>query len=117
MADQALTKAQARALMILDRHAVAQIRRRNGRVVMPHHRAMRPREFAAEMWPDSPAWNRVAKCGQNGVHRGGGMYLAAGGFLGKLSHTGLVEYTGWESGYCITRQGIQALEDAGLRGH
>ena len=45
------------------------------------------KEFARLMWPDSDCWRHPVKCGY-GSHRGGGMYLAAGGFLGKLYHKG-----------------------------
>lgn len=49
-----------------------------------------PKLFAREMWPDSPGWRRCSKAGNNGVIKGGGMYLAAGGYLGKLSKRKLV---------------------------
>ena len=35
----------------------------------------------------------MAKCGY-GVHQGGGMYLAAGGFMGKLNKLGLIHLKG-----------------------
>jgi len=54
---------------------------------------IRPREFAKLMWPDSPRWRNMAKCGY-GVHQGGGMYLAAGGFMGKLNKLGLIHLKG-----------------------
>ena len=48
-----------------------------------------PQEFAKEMWPDSEGWQRYGKVG-HGVHKGAGMNLAAGGFLGKLRYQGLI---------------------------
>lgn len=50
---------------------------------------IRPEAFARQMWPDSRGWQRRTKCG-NGVCIGGGMRLAAGGYLGKLRAKGLI---------------------------
>ena len=61
-------------------------------VILRDHGPLRPREFAELMWPDSEGWLRYAKCGPYGSHKGGGMYLAGGGFLGRLRVKGLVEY-------------------------
>ena len=55
------------------------------------HGRMMPKVFAGYMWPDSECWKRVAKCGPKGVHRGGGMYIAAGGYIGKLCKQGWVQ--------------------------
>jgi DNA-binding transcriptional ArsR family regulator len=49
-----------------------------------------PSEFAKLMWPSSDGWRHPTKCGPNGSHKGGGMYLSAGGFLAKLERAGLV---------------------------
>ena len=46
-------------------------------------------EFAVLMWPDSPCWRRVTRCGR-GSHAGKGMWLAAGSFLRKLEKRGLI---------------------------
>lgn len=48
-------------------------------------------EFARKMWPESHGWNTRRKCGGYGVHKGGGMYVAAGQYLGKLHRAGLVK--------------------------
>ena len=70
---------------------------------------LRGREFARAMWPDSPGWTRVAKCGPGGSHQGGGMYGAGGAYMGKLRHLGLAEYISYTEGYCITMAGRDAL--------
>lgn len=61
-----ITKAQARALAIIDGTTVNQF---------PH--------FARLMWPDSPVWGRTAG-------RRLGLYQRAGSFLGALRGAGLV---------------------------
>ena len=73
------------------------------------------KQFAKLMWPDSPAWNRPKKCGY-GSHRGGGMYSAGGGYLGKLEKMGLVR-VGYREGlnqfarrWTITEEGLRILE-------
>lgn len=74
---------------------------------------IRAREFARRMWPDSPGWQRPAKCGPKGSHRGGGMCLAGGGYLGKLAKAGLavrLYHSKWHYGYVLTLEGKQALE-------
>jgi len=48
-----------------------------------------PSEFAKEMWPNSEGWQRVQNVG-HGAHRGAGMFLAGGSFLGKLRSQGLI---------------------------
>lgn len=85
--------------------------------IIRDHGPIRPREFADLMWPDSPGHNRYSKCGPKGSHRGGGMYLAAGGYLGKLRRRGLIRYedhylSGWWLGYVLTDEGKKALEGA-----
>jgi len=75
---------------------------------------VRPREFARHFWPDSPGWMRACKCGPNGSHRGGGMYLAGGGYLGKLFNAGLAVVDSGGSrygrGYALSPAGRKALE-------
>lgn len=53
--------------------------------------SVRPRQFARLFWPDSEGWQRHAKAGPHGVSQGGGMSLAAGGYLGKLRRKGLLK--------------------------
>ena len=85
---------------------------------------IRPREFARKMWPDSRGWRRSARCGPNGSHRGGGMYLAGGGYLGKLCRKGWIrdeyeqvyslrrkKFELWRKGYTLTSEGRKALEE------
>ena len=98
MKKKRLTKSQEKALLILH----------------DHHGLIRPKIFAKAMWPDSPGWDRYAKCG-DGVHKGGGMYVTAGCYLGKLVRTGLVQYDirdrhGYIRGYMLSAEGIVALK-------
>ena len=97
-----LTKPQRKALQILRDHGPIQ-----------------PREFAKKMWPDSPCWRHHIKCGPSGSHRGGGMYLAAGGYLGKLGRRGWAKpkykFLYWDKfstniGHILTDAGRAALE-------
>lgn len=92
-----LTESQAKALNILKDHG-----------------PLSPRQFARLMWPDSPGWCRVSKCGPYGSTRGGGMNLAGGGYLGKLHRKGWVEPSRaeWPLGqHCISAQGLEALRE------
>ena len=78
------------------------------------HPGIKPREFARFMWPASLSWSTHTKAGR-GVTRGGGMNLAAGGYLGKLARAGLIRhaYTSAsrrEIGYYLTPEGTQALK-------
>lgn len=59
-------------------------------LIIRDHSPSRPREFAYMMWKDSPKWKNKVKAGNNGVAKGGGMPLAAGGYLGKLQSKGLI---------------------------
>ena len=87
-----MTKKQIRALTIIA--AVEEIR---------------PARFAEWMWPNSPGWTRVAKCG-HGSHRGGGMYLAAGGYLGKLRRKGWLWHGFYDHfSYRLSDEGRRAL--------
>ena len=94
-----MTKTARYALAIVDR-----MERAYDRPVMLKY-------FAAAMWPDSEGWQRYKKCGKNGVHQGGGMYSAAGGFLGRLARRGLVVWCGdgFYRGYRMTPEGRQAM--------
>lgn len=90
------TATQLRALRII--HAYSEQSR--------YRFAITPKLFAKEMWPDSPGWRRSVKCG-HGSHRGGGMYIAAGGFLGKLCQYEWVQRDnadGWH-GFSLTQKG------------
>lgn len=53
---------------------------------------VRPRQFARLFWPDSDGWHHATKAGPHGSTRGGGMNLAGGGYLGKLTRMGLVRH-------------------------
>ena len=72
-----------------------------------------PRSFAKEMWPDSPRWKIPTKCGPYGCSRGGGMNLAGGGFLGKLSKRGLAKlsYALRRPAWVLTDQGMKVFEN------
>lgn len=50
-------------------------------------RGVLPKELAARLWPDSPAWRRVSNCG-NTSRRGGQMGAAAGLILHRLRRKG-----------------------------
>lgn len=85
--------------------------------ILEAYPGLQPREFAKLMWPESPGWKRPSKCGNNGMHRGGGMYRAAGGFLGKLCKRGLAYWKYIEAGrreYYISPLGTMELQE--LRG-
>lgn len=74
---------------------------------------IRPREFAKKMWPDSPGWQRSSRSGESGSHRGGGMYLAGGAYLGKLYNAGLlyVNFHQYGHGYSISQDGHKMLDE------
>ena len=86
--------------------------------IVRDHGPIKPREFSEKMWPESPGHQRYSKCGPSGVTRGGGMNLAAGGYLGRLRKRGWVksEYAFWvhsyyrDLGYVLTDEGREALE-------
>jgi hypothetical protein len=76
---------------------------------------IRPREFAKKMWPDSDGWKRHSRSGPKGAHRGGGMYLTGGAFLGRLNNDGLTYHTNtyqYDTGHALTTAGERALEEA-----
>lgn len=70
---------------------------------------IRPAEFARRLWPNAEGWSRCSKCGR-GSHRGGGMVLAAGGYLGRLRKLGLAEAGSTPGTTRISRAGRAALE-------
>lgn len=77
--------------------------------IIRDHGPIRPREFARKMWPDSEGWRRSSRAGLYGSSRGGGMNLAAGGYLGKLARKGWIvmlyerlTYGGHSRGYVLT---------------
>lgn len=75
---------------------------------------IRPREFARAMWPDSPGWQRSSRSGPNGTHRGGGMYLTGGAFLGRLERAGLTYHARnyeYDTSHAITQAGLKFLEE------
>lgn len=62
--------------------------------VLRDHGPLPPREFGEYFWgQDHPGWRRISKAGPYGSTTGGGMNLAAGGYLGKLRKQGLVRIT------------------------
>lgn len=83
---------------------------RRGLSILRDHGPLMPKDFAEKMWPDSEGWQRQARCGY-GVHPGGGMYTAAGGYLGKLRGRGWVRRSlEWHvNKYVITKEGLKAL--------
>lgn len=51
-----------------------------------------PKWIADEVFPkDHPGWQRSCKCGPYGSHRGSGLVMMMGGYLGKLRKAGLVD--------------------------
>ena len=54
-----------------------------------------PAQFAEYMWPESPCWTHIHKCGNKGASQGVMMAMAGGGFLGKLRRDGLIMVAGW----------------------
>jgi hypothetical protein len=94
MADEVvpLTETQARALQIIREHNIVMAR-----------------QFARFMWPVSDGWSTHTNCGR-GVSKGGGMNLAAGGYLGKLRRRKLINGTGGGRRFVLTDLGIRSLE-------
>ncbi len=85
--------------------------------ILKEHGPLAPRRFAKHMWPESAGWRRYTNCGPYGVTRGGGMNLAAGGFLGKLRRRGLVDWRPRDRMpkapyvYALSEKGRKALDD------
>ena len=93
-------------------------RQKKALVIIRDRGPIRPREFAMFMWPESDRWNNLVNCGKNGVHRGGGMYRAAGGYLGKLTKKKfIVEKIVWTNGdwtshgFYLTDYGKKVLDE------
>jgi len=87
-------------------------KRRRALEIIRDHGPIGPGRFAEYMWPDSPCWQKVYKCGNAGSSRGTMMAMAAGGFLGKIWDDGLIIAVG--SGpprnYKLSLKGEQALK-------
>jgi len=90
---------------------------RRALAILDRHEPLLPNQFARLMWPDAPGWRRHTRCGRKGVTPGGGMVLAAGGYLGRLCQAGLVtrksQLDGSDRmryvGYGLTRAGRASL--------
>jgi hypothetical protein len=90
---------------------------RRALTILRDYGPLTPREFAEKMWPDSPGWNRVHKCGPTGASRGRAMAESGGGFLGKLRKQGLAEIY-WDrrmdiDQHIISEQGRRVLGEEG----
>lgn len=70
-----ITAKQARALAFIAREAITH-----------------PAHLAHLLWPGDPGWSRSMKCGrnENGLQKGAGLMMAAGGYLGRLAKAGLI---------------------------
>lgn len=80
--------------------------------IVKDYRRITPRRFAELMWPNSKCWNHSTKCGPSGVTRGGGMWLAAGGYLGRLRKLKLVDWDVdryYRKHYHLTKHGERSL--------
>lgn len=81
--------------------------------ILQSHGGITPEGFARLLWPESDGWKRSVRAG-NGSARGGGMRMAAGSYLGKLSKQGYAEKK-WKSfrdsagGWYLTKTGLEAL--------
>lgn len=86
-------------------------------IIIRDRKPERPGDFAFLMWSDSPKWQNTTKAGKNGVSKGGGMNLAAGGYLGKLKSQGLITILIGKFGniYRLTPTAIKLLEEDDLR--
>lgn len=81
--------------------------------ILRDHGPLRAGAFAAIMWPDSPGWSSVTKCGPNGSTSGGGMNLAGGAYLGKLRRKGLTNRFGDRlDRHRISPEGLEMLKKA-----
>lgn len=81
-------------------------------LIIKNHKPNRPVEFARLMWPDSECWLNSVKCGKNGTSVGGGMNLAAGGYLRKLQKTGYLQirHTKFGNLYFLTEKSERLLD-------
>jgi hypothetical protein len=89
-----LTEKQAKSLRILRDNDIAY-----------------PAQFAKLAWPDADGWRRGRKCGNNGIHRGGGMYVAAGCHLGILARLGLITARYRHHGLDTSARAFRLTED------
>ncbi len=81
-------------------------------LLIRNHGIDSPRQFARFMWPDSDGWKRRSRAGPKGVSRGGGMNLAAGGYLGKLERRKLISRSVTvRLPYRLTEEGSAALDE------
>jgi len=83
-------------------------------ILKNHEDGITAKFFAWEMWPDSPAWDRVYNTGINGATSGKGMWLSAGSYLSKLVYEELVRisYTEYHARkYHISSKGRQLLRE------
>lgn len=71
-------------------------------------------EIARQLWPDSPGWNRVFRCGQHGSTAGAAMRRLGGSYASRVArHRGWVGYDYGSTHlrrYFITSSGAKALE-------
>lgn len=93
-----MTKTEIKAIKILD---------------VEYGRELSARQFAEEMWPDSPGWDKSTN-NSYGAQRGKGMWLAAGGYLRKLQRKGLVtaNYDSASTKWRASHEGKQKLREA-----
>ena len=75
--------------------------------ILYEHGLLHPREFAKLMWPDSPGWRAMHRCGR-GASPGTMMAMVGGGYLAKL------KYRGWVKGIWHRRWLADRLR---FRGH
>lgn len=87
-----LTEKTARALQILREHNVT-MARQFGRLYFGN---------------DHPSWRKVGKCG-HGSHRGVGLTIGAGGFLGRLRRRKLIDGYGAGMRFTLTALGERSL--------
>lgn len=87
------------------------------RIIRDHGRPMRAREFARQMWPDSPSWTRAS-----GHKREKGILRVAGAFLRRLEEKWQLvrqesHYWGDDPprllGYVLTTAGARILAEDG----
>lgn len=72
---------------------------------------VKPATFAMLLWPRNPLWKKAVKGGHGTMRVGGGLCIAAGGYLGRLAARKLVKKTA--DGYEITAAGSKRLEALG----
>ena len=80
-------------------------------LIMGEGGSVKPKRFAKLAWPSSPKWETLRRCGKSGVHKGMGMYVAAGQYLGRLAKKGYLEKDKKTGKYMITEAGANFLEE------